>query len=251
MAPTTRTAGCPTTSTSALPWSRPSGALSCRQRWRERGSGDTSTWWSRWVPRRRPERDQQALPRKPDALLPLPPTVASRRRGARVARTRPGGPQQHAGVTGTASRRRAGPHRGLAPERNDSVGAVGALCPHLVDGGAARSEFRARASRLLLQFDEDDMGVAIADVVAGVLLCRKPPRQPSLDLYVATSAVRHVQPPPERGQGVHDTVRVFVRRRPSTRMVQVLQDANALVFEDHLVEARIGLGGIQAHCSSS
>src|SRR3954453_20814226 len=40
-----RTVESPTTSTSALCWSRLSGPLSCRQPWPEPGSGDASTWW--------------------------------------------------------------------------------------------------------------------------------------------------------------------------------------------------------------
>ncbi len=98
----------------------------------------------------------------------------------------------------------------------------------------------------ILELDEDGVGRALADVLAGVFLSCQPPRDPGHQLHILVpSAAR--QPPPEGAERDHDAVGVPVRCRAIAGPITVFQHAHAIVLHDHAIELRVRYDRVQLH----
>src|SRR4051794_39865887 len=90
------------------------------------------------------------------------------------------------------------------------------------------------------------MRLGVASVLAAVLLRCEPTDAARLQPDVAVLTIVD-QPALEGAQGVHDAVRVTVRRGAIARAVAVFEDAHAVVLEHDLVLVGVGLCRISSH----
>jgi hypothetical protein len=100
-----------------------------------------------------------------------------------------------------------------------------------------------------LEFDEDAICVCRTRVLAYMRLGRTP------DDFVrrffdVDSAVSESQPPPEITEGDENTIGVVVRLGSVARSIHISQYAHAVVFEENLIQLRIGHCGISFHFAS-
>lgn len=113
----------------------------------------------------------------------------------------------------------------------------------------SRTEFRLVrrfAVRRFLELNEDDMRVGVTNILAGMLLRRKPARRscPNLDFELTIACTETTT---ERAQRIHDAVGMTMRSGPITRTVEIVQDTHPVVLCHDVIEVRIADDWILRH----